>query len=76
MPETFTDEELQTAIDMAAHPEDLFDQKGRVWSRWQTFVPGHFRSCKKCGKKLQQGYILQPNLETTICSEHVKRPWI
>lgn len=61
---------------MAAHPEDLFDQKGRVWSRWTMMVPGAFRTCAKCGKKIQHGYLLQPELRVVICPEHVKRRWV
>jgi hypothetical protein len=76
MPETLTVEQVQVAIDMAAHPHDLYDQKGRVWSRWHTAIPGDYRLCSKCGRRIDRGYVLQPQLIATLCAAHITRRWI
>ncbi len=76
MAELLTAESLREAVEMAAYPDELLDQHGRYWSRWETQVPNHSRQCRKCGKPIRRGYILHPHLETTICPEHVNRRWI
>lgn len=73
MSERVTAEQLATAIDMAAHPEELRDQHGRIWSPWATYVPGHSRPCRKCGARIDHGYILAPDPTTAICARHFRR---
>jgi hypothetical protein len=74
--DTLTTESFREALRQASAPRELSDQKGRVWSRWTTLIPGHFRCCAKCGKKIQTGYILEPHVTTAICPEHVHMRWI
>lgn len=66
---------IDEAIRAAGDPETLWDQKGRVWSRWQTCVPGDYRTCARCGARIDQGLVLQPELRVTICRQHVRR-WV
>ena len=73
---SLTVDSLRSAIDMAAYPDELIDQKGRYWSRWSTQIPEHYRVCKKCGKSIREGYILYPHLQTAICDEHVRSRWL
>ena len=67
---------LDACILMAVDPEALFDQKGRVWSRWATLVTGDYRTCCKCGSQISSGYVLQPELTVTLCATHVRSRWV
>lgn len=69
-------EQLQEAVQAATIPARFPDQKGRIWSRWQTLIPGHFRLCRRCGCKIQAGYILEPHVTTAICEKHVRLRWV
>lgn len=69
------DERFREALKSASLPPFGRDQKGRLWSRWHTQIPGDFRLCAKCGKKLQSGYLLEPHVTTVVCEEHVHRRW-
>lgn len=72
-----TDEEkLRARVKLESLPREVSDQKGRVWSRWMTLVPGDYRVCGKCGRRIELGYVLEPHVRTAICAHHVHRRWV
>jgi hypothetical protein len=71
-----SDQRFREALQSASLPPFGRDQKGRLWSRWHTQIPNHYRLCAKCGRKIAQGYILEPHVTTAICEQHVHQRWV